>query len=197
MFSSRETIQTNPQRILVVDDEESFADVVAGALTSGSGFQAIACYSGRAAIHLLKTEKGVYKRYLFRKEKERLAQQSGEFEIRAAAVETFHAAAASIAHQMKNALTFLELRILNQEYALKQFVPLESTPHIEKAFADLRTEFKVITTGFTALADFLGIIAREPLAMSEVSKLQEDVQKKLADLIRLSSTVAWNEQNTS
>lgn len=255
-------MQTKLQRILVVDDQESFADAVAKALTSRFSYQAIACYSGRAAIELLNTEKfdvillggkihevtgldvlrwmhelqidtpvimltavgsedvaleamklgafdyvskdlvdidhlphllnGVYERYLFRKEKERLVQESGDFEMRAAAVEMFHDTVASIAHHMKNALTFLELQILNQEYALKQFVPLESTARIEKAFADLHTEFTIITTGITALTEISDMLSRKPVAMSEMSKLQEDVQKTLADLKRLSSTVAWN-----
>lgn len=50
-------MQTKPQRVLIVDDEESFADLIANELSTAFGYEAITAYGGSTAINLLKIEK--------------------------------------------------------------------------------------------------------------------------------------------
>src|SRR5712692_6006413 len=256
-------MQTKPHHILIVDDEELFAEAVAKALTSTFGYHATAVNTGRAAVDLLKTggfdvvlldykmpemsglnvlqsmheEKmetpvvmltgagsediaveamklgaydyvrkeqvdiehlpvllnSVYERYLFRKEKERLEKEKLEIEKRAAVIGMFHTTVVSIAQYITNALTFLEMQEMNQEYALMQFVPAESVKRVEKSFADLHTKFRIIATGITALTGFSDVISRTPGVEVEMSKLRGDIQKTLADLQKLSSTIVSNQ----
>lgn len=252
-------MQTKPQHILIVDDEEVFADVVAKKLSTTPGYQAIPAYSGSAAIDLLKTEKfdvilldykmpgvsglnifqwmheqkmetpvimftaagseniaveamklgaydyvrkdhvdiehiphlidSVYERYLFRKEKERLEKAEQEFQIRASAIEMFHKIVTPIGLYMNTTLAVLEMQTVNQWYFLEKFVPPERKEHFERSFAKTRAAFKSISLGIKALTDFSDIVYSKPVIEKEISKVQEELQKTLTDLQKLTSTI--------
>ncbi|MBU1299044.1 MAG: response regulator [Bacteroidetes bacterium] len=252
-------MQTKPQRVLIVDDEESFADLIANELSTAFGYRAITAYGGSTAINLLKTEKfdvvlldyrmpevsglnvlqwmheqkmetpvimftaagsehvsveamklgaydyvrkehvdiehlpyllnGVYERYLFRKEKERLEKEEAEFAQRAAAIEMFHNTVASIAHYVNNALVVLEMQTLNQEFALKNLAPPERREQVAQSFTAIRAEFRIISTGIKALTGFSDIIYSKPGTEKEMPKLQDELQKTLENIQKLSAII--------
>ncbi len=137
--------------------------------------------------HLPIIIKGVYERYLFRKEKEQREKEEQDLKIRMATIEMFHETVKSIAHYVNNALSVLEMHTLNQEYYLKNHVPSHQKEQVEKALGEMRAEFKIISIGIKALIGFSDIVYNKPGIEKEMPKIQKELQNTLRDLQTLGS----------
>ena len=132
--------------------------------------------------HFSVTLNGVYERYQFRKERERREAEEHEREKRLASIAMFRETIGSIAHFVNTALSVMTMNIEESERLLTTFVKNEDRKKFIKAFAEMKQEFAVVSSGMKAMLSLSRLVQQRYTGATEARETESNLQEEMRAL---------------
>jgi DNA-binding NtrC family response regulator len=101
--------------------------------------------------HLPIVINGVYEHYLFRKEKRLRKEFERHRESDLTTFDLFHSTLSSLSHILNNSLSLLALSLEEDLKPLLHSISQERQQHLQGAFAEMRQQFDVLSSGIDSL----------------------------------------------
>ena len=133
--------------------------------------------------HLPIVINGVYERYLFRKGKKLREEFDRHRESDRTTFDLFHSTLSSLSHILNNSLSLLALSLEDDFKPLLPSLPQEGQQNLKSAFAEMRQQFDVLSSGIDSLLTLSHAIHEKLIGTKSYEEVQQDVSRSMSQLI--------------